>query len=120
MRKWVRVSEMEVLVKPGRWENLKAGLICDLWRQAKWPHRKGVRLVHNNNLTGSESNDDSAEGVVACPRCGSGMHKETRCGERLWRCDSYGCRYPVSRDNAEISGVPNASHGYRNSEQREG
>lgn len=26
-----------------------------------------------------------------CPRCGGEMHKEFRCGERIWKCDIYGC-----------------------------
>jgi len=32
-----------------------------------------------------------------CPACGNGMHRDTICGDRVWRCDMHDCRHTMPR-----------------------
>lgn len=34
-----------------------------------------------------------------CPVCGNGMHRNTICGERVWRCNMADCRHTLPRES---------------------
>ena len=50
--------------------------------------------------TFEESCRASACSRPTCPSCGNSMHKETRCGEWIWKCDMYDCRHALPRESS--------------------